>query len=82
IRDAGGAILGTAVVAANGTYAAVLTTPQINGQALIATQADAAGNVGASAPITAPDLVAPLAPIGTISADGTTLIGTGEPGAT
>ncbi|WP_440978095.1 BapA/Bap/LapF family large adhesin [Sphingomonas pseudosanguinis] len=82
IRDAAGTVLGTTVVAANGTYAAALTTPQINGQALTATQADGAGNAGVPAPVTAPDLIAPLAPVGTIVANGTTLTGTGEPGAT
>ncbi|WP_230482123.1 BapA/Bap/LapF family large adhesin [Sphingomonas sp. Leaf21] len=82
IRDAGGAVLGTATVAANGSYSALLTTPQINGQALAVTQADAAGNASTPAAVIAPDRTPPLAPIGTIAGDGTTLTGTGEPGAT
>ena len=82
IRDAGGATLGTAVVAANGSYAAILTTPQVNGQALSVTQADAAGNASTPAAVTAPDLTPPAAPIGLVSGDGTTLTGTGEAGAT
>ncbi|MFE8583312.1 BapA/Bap/LapF family large adhesin [Sphingomonas sp. NCPPB 2930] len=82
IRDAGGTVIATAVVAPNGTYAAILATPQVNGQALSVTQADAGGNVGAAAAVTAPDLTAPLAPVGIVSGDGTTLTGTGEAGAT
>jgi VCBS repeat-containing protein len=82
IRDAGGAVLGTTTVAANGSYAAILTTPQINGQPLSVIQADAAGNASTPAAVTAPDRIAPLAPIGAVAADGATLTGTGEPGAT
>ncbi|MGJ7455081.1 BapA/Bap/LapF family large adhesin, partial [Sphingomonas parapaucimobilis] len=82
IRDAGGAVLGTAVVAANGTYAAILTPAQLNAQVLQVTQADAAGNASTPATVIAPDLTAPLAPIGTVSGDGSTLTGTGEVGAT
>ena len=82
IRDLGGTVLGTAVVAANGSYAAILTPPQINAQLLQVTQADAAGNVSSPATVIAPDLTAPLAPVGTVSGDGTTLTGTGEAGAT
>ncbi|MEG3090598.1 BapA/Bap/LapF family large adhesin [Sphingomonas sp. PB1R3] len=82
IRDPNAAVIGTATVAANGTYTAILTTPQLNAQLLQVTQADAAGNVAAPATVTAPDLTAPLAPAGTVSGDGTTLTGTGEAGAT
>ncbi|GAA3263726.1 hypothetical protein GCM10020258_29420 [Sphingomonas yabuuchiae] len=82
IRDAGGTVLGTAVVAANGTYAAILTPAQLNAQVLQVTQADATGNASTPATVIAPDLTAPLAPIGTVSGDGTSLTGTGEVGAT
>ncbi|QXT35501.1 BapA prefix-like domain-containing protein [Sphingomonas sanguinis] len=82
VRDPGGAVLGTVVVAANGTYAAILTPPQLNAQALQVTQADAANNVSAPATVIAPDLTAPLAPIGTVAGNGTSLTGTGEAGAT
>ncbi|OMJ32347.1 hypothetical protein BSZ14_08530 [Sphingomonas sp. Sph1(2015)] len=82
IRDAGGAVLGTAVVAANGTYAAILTPAQLSAQVLQVTQADAAGNASTPATVIAPDLTAPLAPVGTVSGDGSTLTGTGEVGAT
>ncbi|MBN3556706.1 Ig-like domain-containing protein, partial [Sphingomonas yabuuchiae] len=73
---------GTAVVAANGTYAAILTPAQLNAQVLQVTEADAAGNGSTPATVIAPDLTAPLPPIGTVSGDGTTLTGTGEVGAT
>lgn len=82
ITDPAGTVLGTAVVAANGTYVAPLTPPQVNGQLLAATQTDAAGNASASATATAPDLIAPVAPEIAVSADGTLATGTGEPGAT
>ncbi len=82
VRDAGGTVLGTALVAANGAYAVTLSTPQLNGQALQVTQADAAGNVSPIRPATAPDITAPLAPAGSVAAGGATLVGTGEPGAT
>ncbi|OSZ65191.1 hypothetical protein CAP40_15445, partial [Sphingomonas sp. IBVSS2] len=82
VRDPGGVPIGTAVVAANGSYTATLSTAQLNGQLLQVTQADAAGNVSPSTPATAPDITPPLAPAGTVSADGTAVTGTGEPGAT
>ena len=82
VRDASGTILGTAVVASNGSYAAILTPAQLNAQTLQVTQADAAGNVSTPATVIAPDLTAPLAPVGTVSGDGTSLTGTGEAGAT
>ncbi|MDQ1231897.1 hypothetical protein QE379_003323 [Sphingomonas sp. SORGH_AS 879] len=82
IRDAGGNVIGTATVAANGVYTATLTTPQTNGEALQVTQADAAGNVSAPATVIAPDITAPLAPTGSVVDNGATLSGTGEAGAT
>ena len=44
MRGPGGAVIGTAIVAANGSYTVTLTTAQANGQALTVSQADAAGN--------------------------------------
>ncbi|WP_294274384.1 BapA/Bap/LapF family large adhesin [uncultured Sphingomonas sp.] len=82
IRDPGGAVIGTAIVATNGSYSAILTPTQLNAQTLQVTQADAAGNVSTPATVIAPDLTAPLAPVGTVSGDGTSLTGTGEAGAT
>ncbi|MEI5686016.1 BapA/Bap/LapF family large adhesin [Sphingomonas kyungheensis] len=82
IRDAAGNEVGTATVGANGSYAAVLTAPQIDSQALSVTQSDAAGNASPATPLTAPDLTAPAAPTLTVAADGASVSGSGEPGAT
>ncbi|WP_204306842.1 Ig-like domain-containing protein, partial [Klebsiella aerogenes] len=82
VRDPAGTVIGTATVAANGSYTATLTTPQVNGQVLQVTQADAAHNVSALVTVTAPDITPPAAPVATVSADGTVVTGTGEPGAT
>ncbi|MEJ8631738.1 Ig-like domain-containing protein [Sphingomonas sp. I4] len=82
IRDPAGTIIGTATVAANGSYSATLTPAQTNGQTLQATQVDAAGNVSAPANVLAPDTTAPIAPTGSVVDSGATLAGTGEAGAT
>ncbi|MEG5265568.1 BapA/Bap/LapF family large adhesin [Pseudomonas sp. JDS28PS106] len=83
IRSFNGTQLGTAVVAADGTWSATLTPAQIDNQALSVTQVDAAGNVSTALPVTAPDLTAPVPASGLLlSADGTTLSGSAEAGAT
>jgi len=45
VRDASGLILGTAVVATDGSFSVALTPAQANGGAVSVTLADAAGNV-------------------------------------
>ncbi|MEG3163993.1 Ig-like domain-containing protein [Sphingomonas sp. PB2P19] len=82
VRDPAGTVIGTDVVLANGTYAVVLDPARVNGETLQVTQADAAGNASALVPVTAPDLVAPLAPSATVSPGGDAVTGLGEPGAT
>ena len=83
VRDASGAVLGTAVAAANGTFQVTLNSAQTNGQALQVTATDAAGNVSPAAPYTAADTTPPAAVANlAVSADGATLTGTGEAGAT
>lgn len=82
ITDAAGDVLGAATVAVDGSYTAVLTTPQINGEPLLATQTDGGGNVSPATAVTAPDLTDPAVPTLTIAADGASASGTGEPGAT
>ena len=82
VRDAGGAEIGTGVVDAQGNYAVVLATAQINSQTLSVVQTDAAGNASPASALTAPDLTAPGAPTATVAADGASITGTGEPGAT
>lgn len=82
VANANGAVIGTALVAADGSYSVTLTPAQANGEALTVTQADAAGNASGPVAITAPDITGPAAPVVTVSADGTQASGTGEPGAT
>ena len=83
VRAVDGNVLGTAVVAANGSFSVTLDSAQLNGETLTVTQTDAAGNTSPSAALTAADLTTPLAPTDLqLSADGLVLTGTGEPGAT
>ncbi|WDY57213.1 BapA/Bap/LapF family large adhesin [Pseudomonas sp. PSKL.D1] len=83
VRDAGGNVLGTAVVNAGGAFSINLASAQLNGQVLSLTQTDAALNVSGATSYTAPDTQAPAAPTNlAINAAGTVLTGTGEPGAT
>ncbi len=82
VTDAAGTIIGTAIVAADGTYLAPLTPPQADGQALSVVQRDAAGNASPAIPLVAPDITAPEAPVATIDPTGTVVTGSGEPGAT
>ncbi|PWB37101.1 hypothetical protein DCO47_05690 [Pseudomonas sp. NDM] len=83
VRGAGGVVLGTATVAANGSFSVVLASAQINSQVLSVTQADPSGNVSAAATATAPDLTPPAAATALlVGADGLTVTGTGEAGAT
>ncbi|MQG93681.1 BapA/Bap/LapF family large adhesin [Pseudomonas sp. MN1F] len=83
VRNSAGTVLGTATVGSNGQYVVSLSTAQINFQALTVTLTDAAGNTSTATALTAPDLTPPAnASNLVISADGTTLTGTGEVGAT
>ena len=83
VRDAAGNVLGTGLVNGAGQFSINLGSPQLNGQVLNLSQADAAQNVSASTSFTAPDTQAPLAPSNlAINAGGTVLTGNGEPGAT
>ncbi|TVV76525.1 BapA/Bap/LapF family large adhesin, partial [Sphingomonas solaris] len=82
ISTADGVVLGSKVVGSDGTYLVVLDPAQRNGEALVATQRDPAGNVSDPVGLSAPDLTAPPPP-GTLAVDddGTTLTGAGEAGA-
>ncbi len=83
VRDSTGFVVGSATVAANGSFSVALVPAQIDNQLLTVTQADAAGNVSASASATAPDLTAPAVPSALlVSDDGKTVSGTGEVGST
>ncbi|WP_295475445.1 BapA/Bap/LapF family large adhesin [uncultured Pseudomonas sp.] len=83
VRDASGTQLGTAQVALNGSWSVVLSPAQVSGQALQVTQVDLAGNVSTALPLITPDLTPPAAASGLqLSADGLTLSGNAEVGAT
>lgn len=82
VRDVGGMVLGTALVAGDGSYSVALTPARANGEQLAVSQADAAGNTSPSTQATAPDITAPDAPTASVSPDGAIVTGTGEPGAT
>ncbi|NWO67994.1 hypothetical protein GY966_24290, partial [Escherichia coli] len=72
----------TAVVDQNGNYTVPLAPGVSDGGMLQVTQTDPSGNVSPGTTVTTPDLVAPTAPTATIAPDGTSVSGTGEPGAT
>ncbi|BBH44398.1 BapA/Bap/LapF family large adhesin [Pseudomonas sp. KU43P] len=83
VTGAGGVVLGTAVVAADGSFHVTLTAPQLNGQTVSVSQTDAAGNASGAATVTASDLQAPeMAHDLTLTGGGTQLSGQGEAGAT
>ena len=72
--------IGTAVVAANGTFVVELTTAQLNGQVLQVTLTDAAGNVSPISSVTAVDTTPPATVIASINDGGTQVVGTAEAG--
>ncbi|MDX3774418.1 Ig-like domain-containing protein [Chromatiaceae bacterium AAb-1] len=83
VRNAANTVVGTGTVQADGTFSVILIPPQIDGEVLRVSLENDAGGYSATGEITAPDLTAPEAPDNLdISADGSTLIGTGEAGAT
>ncbi|WP_313430908.1 Ig-like domain-containing protein, partial [Pseudomonas sp.] len=91
VRGADGSVLGTAVAGADGQFSVTLQPPQTDGQPLQVTVTDPAGNVSSGTTITAPNDgvgsggdTTPPAPASNviISADGRTVSGRGEVGAT
>ncbi len=82
VRDATGAVIGTAVVGADGSYTIALPQPMANGEKIVVTQTDPAGNVSPATSVAAPDTTAPTAPTAVIDAAGATVTGRGEAGAT
>jgi hypothetical protein len=82
VSSANGTVLGTDTVGSDGSFH-VRIPPQTNGEHLEVGQADPAGNTSPQTEVTAPDTTAPDAPTGlAVSADGTTVTGHGEAGAT
>ncbi|WP_235515008.1 Ig-like domain-containing protein [Erwinia sp. Leaf53] len=83
VKSAAGVTLGTALVAANGSFSVTLGSAQLNGQVLSVTQTDPVGHVSAATPYTAADVTTPDAPTNlALSPDGLTLTGRGEAGDT
>lgn len=83
VRDSAGNVLGSVVAASNGTFQVTLNSVQANGQTLQVTATDAAGNVSQPGNFTAPDTTPPAAVANlAVAANGASLAGTGEAGAT
>ncbi|MEX5623999.1 Ig-like domain-containing protein, partial [Pseudomonas syringae] len=83
VRDASGNVIGTGVVNPNGSFSVTLSPAQANGEVLDIRLVDAAGNASTPLQFDAPDTTPPAA-VSTIvvGADGLTLSGRGEAGAT
>ena len=77
LKDADGAVLGSATVAADGRWAVTPTTPPTDGQVLTATQTDLAGNTSAPGTETVTASMPHIEPT-----NGSVITGTGKPGNT
>ncbi|RYL22706.1 Ig-like domain-containing protein, partial [Acinetobacter piscicola] len=83
IKDKEGNLLGSGTADANGDFTVGLDNPLTNGETVDVTAKDEAGNVSDKTEVTAVDSTAPNAPSDVvISADGTTVTGKAEAGAT
>ncbi|WP_426708434.1 BapA/Bap/LapF family large adhesin [Enterobacter cloacae complex sp. 280C5] len=83
IKAPDGTIIGQATAGPDGTFTIPISPAQTNGEALAVTATDGSGNTSPSGFADAPDSTPPLAPENVvISADGTTVTGTAEPGST
>ncbi|MBF8639055.1 hypothetical protein IRZ48_20715, partial [Pseudomonas fulva] len=82
VRDASGALVGSAIANADGSFSIDLNPAQANGE-LLNVVAIADGVSSLPAQVTAPDITAPAAPAElAVSADGTVVTGRAEPGST
>ncbi|MFJ2526638.1 Ig-like domain-containing protein, partial [Pseudomonas capeferrum] len=82
VRDAAGNVLATGTVGADGTFVIALDPAVIDGSTLQVTLTDAAGNVSPPGSVASQDLLPPAQPTDLALAEGVTLTGRGEPGAT
>jgi large repetitive protein len=83
VRGADGTVLGAGVVTGGGAFEVALQSPMVNGQTVIVTLTDGAGNPSGQVSAVAPDSTPPTAVSGVVvSADGASVSGLGEPGAT
>jgi len=62
LRD-GDDVIGRGVAGPDGSFEILLSTPRLNGQELVATATDPAGNTGPEGSVTAPDVTPPQAPL-------------------
>ena len=81
VTDGAGNVIGTGTVGTDGTFTIPVNPPQTNGQPVTVVQSDAAGNVSPRDG-GRPDITPPAVPTATINGNGTSITGTGEPGAT
>ncbi|OAE47742.1 Ig-like domain repeat protein [Enterobacter cloacae] len=83
IKAPDGTTIGQATAGPDGTFTIPISPAQTNGEALEVTATDGSGNTSPSGFADAPDSTPPQAPENVvISADGTTVTGTAEPGST
>lgn len=84
VTDGNGVVLGTGTADINGVFDVnPLTTAQTNGEALLVSATDAAGNKGPNTGVLAQDNTDPLAPTDlAVNDDGTIVTGNAEPGST
>ncbi|WJH41720.1 Ig-like domain-containing protein [Aliirhizobium terrae] len=83
VTTAAGAVVGTGLVAGDGTFSITLTSPQVTGADLTVVLLDAGDNISPPGLADTPDLVDPLPLTGlVVNASGTELTGLGEAGAT
>ncbi|MBN3556639.1 Ig-like domain-containing protein, partial [Sphingomonas yabuuchiae] len=82
VRDAAGQVLGTAQVAADGSFSVPLASAQLNGQILSVVQAAAAGNVSPPLALTALDTSAPIGLTASVVVSGIIVSGEAEAGGT
>ena len=81
VRDAGGNLIASGTVGADGNFQITLAPPVKDGSSLQVTLTDAAGNVSQPGTVSSTDLQAPAQPTDLALAAGVTLTGRGEPGA-
>lgn len=84
VTDGNGAVLGTGTADINGAFdVSPLTTAQTNGEALLVSATDAAGNKGPNTGVLAQDTTDPTAPTNlAVNDEGTVVTGNAEPGST
>ncbi|ERL52012.1 Ig-like domain-containing protein, partial [Halomonas huangheensis] len=83
VTDPDGNVVGEGTVGDDGQFTVDVDPPQTDGESLEVVVTDEAGNESEPTNVTAPDTTAPDAPTDvTVSDDGTTVTGGGEPGAT